>query len=82
MYGRERRGSETADSTAALRATLNRAQLDTLATLEAFQWRLAFVRRPLFQDPVPVVFDRTGKRYAVLEPDGSINEKPDFRIRD
>ena len=82
MYGRERRKHDATDNAATLRAGLNAAQLNTLATLESFQWTLRFVRRPLFQDPVPVVVDRSGKRHAVLEPDGGINETPGFRIRD
>lgn len=81
MYGRERRRSESA-KTAALRQGLTPAQLRTLDTLEQFRWTLRFVRRPMFQDPIPVVFDRDNKRFAVLEPDGSINETPGFRIRE
>ncbi len=81
MFGRERRRqSENADA-AALRAGLNPQQLAALQTLEHFQWTLSFVRRPMFDAPVPVVVDRTGKRYAVLEADGSLNENPGFKIR-
>jgi len=81
MYGRERR--QTAQSAAAaLRAGLTPSQLKALDTLEQFRWTLRFVRRPMFQDPVPVVFDREGKRYAVLEADGTLNETPGFKIRD
>lgn len=36
----------------------------------------------MFSAPVPVVFDRTGERWAVLEPDGSLNETPGYRLRD
>jgi hypothetical protein len=81
MYGRERRKPESLD-TSALRAALTPAQAKALETLEQFQWRLKFVRRPMFLDPIPVVVDRDGKRHAVLEPDGSINESPAFHIRD
>ena len=81
MYGRERR--QTAQgAAAALRAGLTPSQLKTLDTLEQFRWTLRFVRRPMFQDPVPVVFDREGKRYAVLEADGTLNEAPGFKVRD
>lgn len=80
MFGRERRRqSENADAT--LRSGLNPEQLAALATLEHFQWTLRFVRRPLFDAPIPIVVDRTGKRHAVLEPDGSLNEDPGFKIR-
>lgn len=81
MYGRERRKSPT-QAQAALRDGLTPAQSSALDTLEHFQWTLKFVRRPMFQDPIPVVFDRTGQRWAVLEPDGSLNESPGFRLRD
>jgi hypothetical protein len=66
---------------AALRRLLNNEQRDTLDELERFGWELKFVRRPLFQPLIPVVFDGDRKRYAVLEPDGSLNEHPDFEIR-
>ena len=81
MYGRERRRDQPLDP-AALREGLTRAQLDALETLEQFRWTLKFVRRPMFQDPIPIVFDRTGERWAVLEADGSLNESPGFKLRD
>lgn len=81
MYGRERRRNQPLDP-AALREGLTSAQLKALETLEHFRWTLRFVRRPMFQDPIPVVFDRSGTRWAVLEPDGSINENPGFKLRD
>ncbi|TYT26838.1 hypothetical protein FZO89_11530 [Luteimonas viscosa] len=80
MYGRERRGQQPSDRSA-LRAGLTPAQLAALETLEQFRWTLRFVRRPMFQDPVPVVIDRDGKRHAVLRADGTLGE-PDFPIRD
>lgn len=67
---------------AELRAALTPAQLRALETLEHFGWSLKFVRRPMFLDPVPVVFDRSGERHAVLEADGSLDENPSIRLRD
>ena len=81
MYGRERRQSAEPD-TAALRSGLTPAQLNALATLEHFGWTLRFVRRPMFRDPVPVLFRRDGKRFVVLEADGTLNEAPDLVVRD
>ena len=83
MFGRERRraNGESVEMTQ-LKAGLTPEQLATLATMEQFRWTLKFVRRPMFQPPIPVVFDRGRQRYAVLEPDGSINENPGFKIRD
>lgn len=80
MYGRERRRQQPGDP-AALRAGLTPAQLTALETLEQFRWTLRFVRRPMFQEPIPVVIDREGKRHAVLRADGTLAD-PDFPIRD
>ncbi len=80
MVEKERRQtSEHAPS--ALESNLNNEQKMTLQHLEGFGWELKFVRRPLFQTPIPVVFDGERRRYAVLEEDGSLNENPDFDIR-
>lgn len=73
-----RRSAEPTD--AQLRAGLTPEQLAALDTLEHFRWTLRFVRRPLFKEPVPVVVHADG-RHALLEPDGSLNDKPDFEIR-
>ena len=64
-----------------LRAELNDAQLETLNGLERFGWELKFIRRPLFQASIPVVFDGDRSTYAVLEADGKLNEHPPFDIR-
>ncbi|MGO1003548.1 hypothetical protein [Lysobacter sp. CA196] len=80
MVDRERRGTGQT-STVALRAGLTPEQRDALTTLEHFRWELRFVRRPLFREPIPVVFHPDGERYAVLEADGSLNENPGFEIR-
>lgn len=81
MSDRERRSQLDEESAAELRAGLTAEQLLALHTLEHFQWTLRFVRRPLFQTPIPVVFARDGKRFAVLEADGTVNENPGFKIR-
>ena len=76
----ERRSAEQAAS-AKLRALLNEEQRVTLMELERFGWELKFVRRPMFQPSIPVVFDGDRKTYAILEPDGTLNENPGFEIR-
>lgn len=80
MTQQERR-KDQARSTREMRAELNEAQRDTLADLERYGWQLKFIRRPIFQPSVPVVFDGDRKSYAVLEPDGTLNEHPPFDIR-
>ena len=64
-----------------LRGELNEAQRDTRAELERYGWQLKFIRRPIFQPSIPVVFDGDRKTFAILEPDGTLNEKPMFDIR-
>ena len=65
-----------------LRAGLTDPQRQAVETLEHFGWQLRFVRRPLFRDPVPVLFDRSGERYVVLQPDGSLDESQTLKLRD
>lgn len=65
-----------------LRAGLTPEQLRAVETLEAFQWRLAFVRRPLFRDPIPVMFDRGDTRFVVVQADGTLDENPTLKLRD
>ena len=81
VFGSERRHRTEPERAVALRRGLTPAQLTTLGLLEGFQWTLAFVRRPLFRDPVPVVVDRSGQRCVVIEADGAINEQPSLRLR-
>ena len=81
MSARERRKPITEQDQVALRNGLTPAQLEALATLEQFRWKLKFVRRPMFQDPIPVVFSPDGSRFIVLEGDGAINENPGFKVR-
>lgn len=64
-----------------LRAGLTPQQLDALATLEQFRWTLRYVRRPIFQTPIPIVFSPDDARFIVIEADGSINETPGFKLR-
>ncbi|MFI8718254.1 hypothetical protein ACIGHF_10265 [Stenotrophomonas sp. NPDC077464] len=66
---------------AALREGLTAEQRQAVDTLEHFGWQLRFVRRPLFRDPVPVLFDRSGERYVVLQPDGSLDESQTLKLR-
>ena len=61
---------------------LNEMQVLALRQIEGFGWRLQFIRRPLFQDPVPVVVDSEGKKIGILEEDGRINMEPDIKVRE
>ena len=68
-------------TTREMRGDLNDAQRMTLSELERYGWQLKFVRRPIFQPSIPVVFDGDRKTFAVLEADGTLNEHPPFDIR-
>lgn len=81
MPDKERRHDEKAYATA-LRRELNEAQRATLSELERFGWELKYIRRPIFQPIIPIVFDGDRKTFAVLEADGTLNEHPSFNIRD
>lgn len=80
MPDRDRR-SEALTALATQRAQLNPRQIETLDGLERFGWELKFVRRPIFQESLPVVFDSDRKRYALLKPDGTLDDDPGFDIR-
>ncbi|HZP67326.1 MAG TPA: hypothetical protein VFB32_13580 [Rudaea sp.] len=76
---KERRKTSKAPN--ALTRELNTAQAAALVDLEHFGWELKFIRHPLFQEPVPVVFDPERKHFAVLRADGTLDENPGFAIR-
>lgn len=80
MPDRERRRAP-APASRVLERLLNASQIETLRSLEHFGWDLKFVRKPLFQPAVPIVFDADRKSYAVIEEDGRLNENPPFKIR-
>lgn len=64
-----------------IRSRLNELQNQTLARIEGFGWSVGFVRRPLFQDQVVVLFDPSGKQYAILNEDGTLDQASEIDIR-
>ncbi|WP_313457836.1 hypothetical protein [Stenotrophomonas sp.] len=66
---------------ALLREGLTPEQSKSVETLEHFGWSLRFVRRPLFRDPIPVLYDNTGSKYVVLNADGTLDESQTLKIR-
>ena len=76
-----RKGAPKLDD-ATLLAGLTPEQQATIHTMETFHWRLKFVRRPLFKIPIPVLFNREGDRYVVVNEDGTIDETPALKLRD
>lgn len=79
--GDQERRRELHHRQAILKSELNESQHDTLRQLEQLGWELKFIRHPLFQPAVPVVFDGNRERFAVLRDDGSLDDDPGFDIR-
>jgi hypothetical protein len=65
----------------ALEDVLNEMQKLALRQMERFGWQLLFIRRPLFQEPIPVVFSADGEKIGILEDDGRVNMHPDIEVR-
>ena len=63
------------------KSRLNELQHQTLARVEGFGWSVGFVRRPLFQDQVVVLFDSSGKQYAILDEDGTLDRNSEIVVR-
>lgn len=64
-----------------LREFINEDQRRTLKQIEGFGWQLAFVRRPLFQEPIVVIKNGDASSFGVVEEDGTINSSPDVIFR-
>ncbi|MBS0213978.1 MAG: hypothetical protein JSR26_12520 [Proteobacteria bacterium] len=64
-----------------LKRRLTDDQRTALTEIESFGWELQFVRQPAYADPVAVVYDHRHGYFAVLEPDGRLNENPAIAIR-
>ena len=64
-----------------LRKELNPEQRETLGELEKFGWELRFVRHDPQQRPVPVIFDAEHEKFAVLDPEGHLDENAFVNIR-
>ena len=79
MDGDKRKGDRPVPDN--LDEILTEEQQCKLRQLEGFGWRLEFVRRPLFQEPVSVVCDAEGRKIGTLEKDGSVNMEPDIKLR-
>ena len=61
---------------------LNDHQLLSLQQIEAFGWKIHFMRRAPRQDPVVVIASTDGNRFATLEPDGRIDVNPHLELRE
>ncbi|MEJ2575983.1 MAG: hypothetical protein P8106_04670 [Gammaproteobacteria bacterium] len=64
-----------------LAARLNELQRLALRRLEAFGWRVRFVRRPAGEPPTVVVGDPTGRDRAVLTEQGQLDRHIKLKVR-
>lgn len=76
----DKRGSQEPVPTD-LASYLTKMQFRSLNHLEGFGWKLAFVRRPLFDPSTVVLLSPEGKQYAILEEDGSLNLESSLHVR-
>lgn len=60
---------------------LNEIQLQILKKIEGLGFRLIFMRRPVLEDPVPIVINDRGDKIGILEIDGRLNMETDITLR-
>jgi hypothetical protein len=60
---------------------LNDAQLVTIGQMESFGWELFFIRRPLFQETLTIMYFPSSGETAVIEQDGTFNKAHDVYVR-
>lgn len=60
---------------------LNDAQQFTYRRMMASGWRIKFIRRPMYQNPVCVMTDSDETMLALIEKNGYLNKQPDIPLR-
>lgn len=60
---------------------LNEAQRFTYHRMKASGWRIKFIRRPMYQNPVCVMTDSDDTVLALIERNGFLNKNPDIPLR-
>jgi hypothetical protein len=60
---------------------LNEAQRFTYHRMKASGWRIKFIRRPMYQNPVCVMTDSDDTSLALIERNGFLNKNPDIPLR-
>ena len=64
-----------------LEQVLNGRQKAALKMIQSLGWRLKFVRRPMFLEVQPVVYNAKLDQIGVLDPDGNIDLELELNIR-
>ena len=57
------------------------AQRFTYHRMKASGWRIIFIRRPMYQNPVCVMTDSDDTSLALIERNGFFNNNPDIPLR-
>ena len=60
---------------------LNESQRLALPGLELLGWELQYVRMPLFEEPIPILFNRIENRTGILNAFDIINKLGDIELR-
>jgi hypothetical protein len=60
---------------------LNADQLNTYIHMQALNWQMHFIRRPLLRKPTVVMKNNTSTRIGVIERDGSFRINPKLTTR-
>lgn len=79
--GRRERRKGISSIPNSLEAYLNLAQIATLQEVEGFGWELRYVRRPLFMEPVPILYNPVMDCYAVMDIEGCVNRSVEVALR-
>ena len=65
-----------------LKEFMNEAQWKALSGIEYTGWRLRFVRRPLFQEPMLFIQNPNDGRIGILDKDGNVKIQPKIKVRE
>lgn len=60
---------------------LNQKQINGIEVLKKFGWELAFIRRPLFSDILPIVKNAQENTVGVLGVDGILKISSELKLR-
>jgi hypothetical protein len=65
-----------------LKEFMNEAQWKALSGIEYTGWRLRFVRRPLFQEPVLFIQNTNNGQIGILDKDGNVKIQRTVKVRE
>lgn len=61
--------------------SLNSKQITALGEIRHLGWDLKFVRKPVFQEAIPVVYNDKLEQVGILDADGNISLEHEFDVR-